>query len=120
MNCPVIQTSGGTSYIEGLEDRTFQYVLLRSLDRGGDRKRPRASRSAPNSASRCITAAGATGTKNEAIRKWIYVEQDPTAIGVNRPIDVPLVGDLRGVVPQLVAALKDDARCPRPPASPSS
>ena len=24
---PVIQTSGGTSYIEGLEDRTFQYVF---------------------------------------------------------------------------------------------
>ena len=27
MNCPVIQTSGGTSYIRGLEDRTFQYVF---------------------------------------------------------------------------------------------
>ena len=27
MNCPVIQTSGGTSYIQGLEDRTFQYVF---------------------------------------------------------------------------------------------
>ena len=27
MNCPVIQTSGGTSYIKGLEDRTSQYVF---------------------------------------------------------------------------------------------
>ena len=27
MNCPVIQTSGGTAYIEGIEDRTFQYVF---------------------------------------------------------------------------------------------
>jgi acetolactate synthase-1/2/3 large subunit len=27
MNCPVIQTSGGTSYIPGLEDRIFQYVF---------------------------------------------------------------------------------------------
>ncbi len=27
MNCPVIQTSGGTSYIKGIEDRTFQYVF---------------------------------------------------------------------------------------------
>ena len=52
--------------------------------------------------------------KNEAIRKWIYVEQDAAAIGVNRPIDVPLVGDLRGVVPQLVAALKDTPRAPAP------
>ena len=32
------------------------------------------------------------------------------AIGVNRPIDIPLVGDLRGVVPQLVEALKDNPR----------
>ena len=48
--------------------------------------------------------------ENDANRKWIYVEQDPTAIGVNRPIDVPLVGDLRGVVPQLVEALRDTPR----------
>ena len=33
--------------------------------------------------------------ENDAKRKWIYVELDPAAIGVNRPIDVPLVGDLR-------------------------
>ena len=25
MACPVIQTSGGTSFIQGLEDRTFPY-----------------------------------------------------------------------------------------------
>ncbi len=31
---------------------------------------------------------------------------------MNRPIDVPLVGDLRAVVPQLVAALKDSPRKP--------
>jgi acetolactate synthase I/II/III large subunit len=31
---------------------------------------------------------------------------------VNRRIDVPLVGDLRGVVPQLVEALKNSARPP--------
>ncbi len=49
---------------------------------------------------------------NDANRKWIYVEQDPTAIGVNRPIDVPLVGDLRAVVPQLVEALRDTPRAP--------
>ncbi|GIK47947.1 MAG: thiamine pyrophosphate-binding protein [Hyphomonadaceae bacterium] len=43
--------------------------------------------------------------KGDAERKWIYVERDPTAIGVNRPIDAPLVGDLRDVVPQMVEAL---------------
>jgi acetolactate synthase-1/2/3 large subunit len=112
MNCPVIQTSGGTSYIPGLEDRTFQYVFSN------------ASIEAVTESDLCLALGTELGEpvhygrwrywmKNEAIRKWIYVEQDASAIGVNRPIDVPLVGDLRGVVPQLVAALKDT---PRPPA----
>ena len=33
---------------------------------------------------------------------------------MNRPIDVPLVGDLRAIVPQLVEALKDTPRTPTP------
>ena len=49
----------------------------------------------------------------DANRKWIYIERDPLAIGVNRPIDVPLVGDLRDVVPQLVDALKGSQRSRR-------
>ncbi len=113
MNCPVIQTSGGTSYIPGLEDRTFQYVFSN------------ASIEAVTESDLCLALGTELGepvhygrwrywVKNEAIRKWIYVEQDPTAIGVNRPIDVPLVGDLRGVVPQLVAALKDKPLAPAP------
>jgi acetolactate synthase-1/2/3 large subunit len=113
MNCPVIQTSGGTSYIPGLEDRTFQYVFSN------------ASIEAVTESDLCLALGTELGepvhygrwrywAKNEAIRKWIYVEQDPTAIGVNRPIDVPLVGDLRGVVPQLVAALKDKPLAPAP------
>ncbi len=106
MNCPVIQTSGGTSYIKGLEDRTFQYVFAdASID----------------AVEECDVVV-ALGTElgeplhfgrwrhwydGEATRKWIYVQQDPTAIGVNRPIDCPLVGDLRAVVPQLSRALGD-------------
>ena len=104
MNCPVIQTSGGTSYIEGLEDRTFQYVFSdASID--------------AVEASDVVVALGTElgeplhfgrwrhWYEGEADRKWIYVQQDPTAIGVNRPIDVPLVGDLRAVVPQLCRAI---------------
>ena len=113
MNCPVIQTSGGTSYIPGLEDRTFQYVFSQ------------ASIKAVEESDLCLALGTELGepvhygrwrywVENEAIRKWIYVEQDPAAIGVNRPIDVPLVGDLRGVVPQLVAALKGTPREPAP------
>ena len=104
MNCPVIQTSGGTSYIKGIEDRTFQYVFS----------------DASIEAVEACDVVVALGTElgepvhfgrwrhwyeGEADRKWIYVQQDPTAIGVNRPIDVPLVGDLRAVVPQLSRAL---------------
>lgn len=113
MNCPVIQTSGGTSYIKGIEDRTFQYVFSD------------ASIEAVTESDLVLALGTELGEpvhfgkwrywqKNEAIRKWIYVEQDPSAIGVNRPIDVPLVGDLRGVVPQLVAALKDTPLAPAP------
>lgn len=39
-------------------------------------------------------------------RQWIYLERDATAFGVNRPINVPLVGDLRDVVPQLLSKLE--------------
>ena len=113
MNCPVVQTSGGTSYIKGIEDRTFQYVFSD------------ASLEAVEESDLVVALGTELGeplhygktrwwAKNDANRKWIYVEQDPTAIGVNRPIDVPLVGDLRGVVPQLVRELQDNPRDPAP------
>lgn len=109
MQCPVIQTSGGTSFIPGLEERTFPYGFSEvSID-------------AVVESDCCVALATELGepshygrwrhwVDNEANRKWIYVQQDPTAIGVNRPIDVPLVGDVRAVVPQLVRALKDTPR----------
>src|SRR3954454_8026289 len=105
MQCPVIQTSGGTSFIPGLEDRTFPYGFSD------------ASIEAVVQSDLCLALGTELGepshygrwrhwVDNEANRKWIYVQQDPTAIGVNRSYDVPLVGDLRPVVPQLVRALK--------------
>jgi acetolactate synthase I/II/III large subunit len=111
MACPVIQTSGGTSFIPGLEDRTFPYGFSS------------AAVEAVVMSDLCVALGTELGepvhygrtrhwAENDANRKWIYVEQDPLAIGVNRPVDVPLVGDLRGVVPQLVEALKDSARSP--------
>lgn len=48
-------------------------------------------------------------------RRWIYVERDAASIGVNRPIDVPLVGGLRDVVPQLAGALARRTPRSRPP-----
>ena len=113
MACPVIQTSGGTSFIPGLEDRTFAYGFSPSAVE------------AVVASDLCVALGTELGepvhygktrhwAERNDIRKWIYVEQDPVAIGVNRPVDVPLVGDLRGIVPQLVEALKDTPRTPSP------
>jgi thiamine pyrophosphate-dependent acetolactate synthase large subunit-like protein len=113
MACPVIQTSGGTSYIMGLEDRTFPYGFSA------------AAIDAVVKSDLCLAIGTELGEPvhygrgrhwvgGEANRKWILIEQDPAAIGVNRPVDVPLVGDLRAVVPQLVDALADSPRTPSP------
>ncbi|ORV10729.1 thiamine pyrophosphate-binding protein [Mycobacterium celatum] len=113
VNCPVIQTSGGTAFIKGIEDRTFPYGFSPSAVE------------AVVASDLCIAIGTELGepvhygkgrhwSANDANRKWICVELDPKAIGVNRPIDAPLVGDLRAIVPQLVEALKDSPR----PASP--
>lgn len=113
MACPVIQTSGGTSFIEGLEDRTFPYGFSK------------AAVEAVVASDLCLAIGTELGepvhfgkgrhwVDGEAKRSWLLIEQDPAAIGVNRPIDVPLIGDLRAVVPQLVEALKDSPRTATP------
>jgi thiamine pyrophosphate-dependent acetolactate synthase large subunit-like protein len=113
MACPVIQTSGGTSFIKGLEDRTFPYGFSA------------AAIDAVVKSDLCLAIGTELGepvhygrgrhwVANEANRSWILIEQDPEAIGVNRSIDVPLVGDLRAIVPQLVEALKDSPRTATP------
>ncbi|HXK22888.1 MAG TPA: thiamine pyrophosphate-binding protein [Myxococcota bacterium] len=113
MNCPVIQTSGGTSFIQGLEDRTFPYGFSSSAV------------DAVVKSDLCLAIGTELGepvhygkwrhwVANEVNRKWIYVELDPKAIGVNRRIDVPLIGDLRAIVPQLVEALGDSPRTASP------
>src|SRR6201999_4600037 len=98
-----------TSYISGLQDRTFPYLFSS------------AANDAVEESDLCVALGTELGepmhygrtqhwAANNASRKWVLVEQDPTAIGVNRPVDVALVGDLRGVVPQLVEALRDAPR----------
>jgi thiamine pyrophosphate-dependent acetolactate synthase large subunit-like protein len=111
MACPVIQTSGGTSFIKGLEDRTFPYGFSKVANE------------AVLKSDLCIAIGTELGepvhygkwrhwAENNARRKWVYIELDPAAIGVNRPVDAPLVGDLRTVVPQLTDALKSSPRKP--------
>jgi thiamine pyrophosphate-dependent acetolactate synthase large subunit-like protein len=112
MACPVIQTSGGVVH-PGTAGPDLPVPVLAGRQRGG-----RAS-------DLCVALGTELGepmhygrtqhwAEGDANRKWVYVEQDPTAIGVNRSFDVALVGDLRGVVPQLVEALKE-SHAPRRP-----
>lgn len=103
LNCPILATNAVEAVLEGFDDRSWPYGSDGAIE-----------------AVRNADVVLAIGTElGEAVhygrgnhwkngktdRKWIYIERDPTAIGVNRPIDVPLVGDIRGVLPQLNKAL---------------
>tara|TARA_R110002110_G_scaffold322150_8_gene534571 strand:+ start:1920 stop:3653 length:1734 start_codon:yes stop_codon:yes gene_type:complete len=114
LDCPVIQTPGANARLLDVADQSTAY--------------------ASNAANDLIASADvvlAIGTeigepvhygqgrhwaKGKTDRKWIYVERDPTAIGVNRPIDVPLVGDLRAILPQLTDAIAKKGSVSRVPA----
>ena len=103
LNCPILQSNAVEAVLPGMDDRTFPY----SSEAGGQIA----------SGSDVVLAIGTelgeplnygrghAWKTGEAERKWIYVERDATAFGVNRPIDVPLVGDLRDIIPQLTEAL---------------
>jgi len=101
--CPILQSNAVEAVLPGMEDRTHAY-----------------SSPAGNEIAAGSDVVLAIGTElgealnygrghawkvGDAARKWIYVERDGSAIGVNRPIDVPLVGDLRDIIPQLTEAL---------------
>jgi acetolactate synthase-1/2/3 large subunit len=112
LECPVIQTPGGAAVLPGLEHRTFPYASPMGVE-------------AVARADLVIAVGTEIGepvhygvgrhwARGDTARKWIYIERDPLAIGVNRPIDAPLVGDLRDVVPQLVAPVRALNRKPSP------
>ncbi len=104
LGCPVVTTPGAGAVLPGLDDQCFPY--------------PTPSGTTAVAAADLVIAIGTeigepvhygTGRhweKGQVNRKWIYIERDALAIGVNRPIDVPLVGDLRDVVPQLIAPIR--------------
>ncbi|MGC4235866.1 MAG: thiamine pyrophosphate-binding protein, partial [Niabella sp.] len=106
LNCPIIETFPQSPVIPGLEDRTFPFGFS-------------PAGVAAVAASDLVIAIGTeigepvmlgTGghwAKGNADRKWILIESDATAFGVNRPIDAPLHGDLRDIVPQLTAAIPE-------------
>ena len=104
LDCPILQTSGCAMTIKGHEHRTFAYGFSP------------AGRAAASNSDLCIAIGTELGEPvhmgigrhwepGDAQRKWIYIERDAQAIGVNRPIDAPLVGDMRDIIPQLLRAL---------------
>lgn len=113
LDCPILQTSGCSMTIKGQEDRTFAYGFSP------------AGRAAAGESDLCIAIGTELGEpvhmgigrhweKGDADRKWIYMERDAAAIGVNRPIDAPLVGCMRDIIPQLIEALGDFQRTGTP------
>jgi thiamine pyrophosphate-dependent acetolactate synthase large subunit-like protein len=105
LDCPIIQTSGGSSFIRGMEERTFPYCFSPAANDAVDQS-DLVIAIGTEIGEPLHHGIGSHWQRGDATRKWIYIERDPLAIGVNRPIDVPLVGDLRDVVPQLLDALK--------------
>lgn len=113
LQCPIIETFPQSPVIPGLEDRTFPFGFSPA---GVDAiaKADLVIAIGTEIGEPVQSGTGGHWTKGNADRKWIYVERDDTAFGVNRHIDVPLHGDLRDVVPQLVDALKDSPRQAKP------
>ncbi len=110
--CPILLSNAVETVLPGMEQATFAYsseegtqIATQSdvvLAIGTELGEP------------LNYGRGQAWKDGDATRKWIYVERDPLAIGVNRPIDVPLVGDLRDIVPQLIEAWGDGQRDPSP------
>jgi acetolactate synthase I/II/III large subunit len=108
LGCPIIQTPGGAAFLPGLEARTFPYASPAGTAALADADVVIAV--GTEIGEPIHYGVGRHWAKGNTARRWIYVERDPQAIGVNRRIDVPLVGDLRDIVPQLTAALTTKPR----------
>lgn len=108
LNCPILQTNAVEQVLPGMEDRTFAYSSAVGAEIAGQSDVVLAIGTELGEA--LNYGRGHSWKPGNETRKWIYVERDALAFGVNRPIDVPLVGDLRDIVPQLNAALAGVSR----------
>ncbi|MBU6266446.1 MAG: thiamine pyrophosphate-binding protein [Sphingomonadales bacterium] len=106
--CPILVSNAVEAVLPGMEDRTHAYSSAAGTEIAGGADVVLAIGTELGEA--LNYGRGHAWKAGDAARKWIYVERDGTAIGVNRPIDVPLVGDLRDVIPQLNEALAGVSR----------
>ncbi len=97
--CPILVSNAVEAVLPGMEDRTFAFSSEAGTEIAAQSDLVLAIGTELGEA--LNYGRGHAWKAGDASRKWIYVERDPLAIGVNRPIDVPLVGDLRDIVPQL-------------------
>jgi acetolactate synthase I/II/III large subunit len=103
LNCPILLSNAVEAILPGLEDRSFAYSSEAGTQIASGSDVVLAIGTELGEA--LNYGRGHAWKAGDAGRKWIYVERDATAIGVNRPIDVPLVGDLKDIIPQLTGAL---------------
>ena len=99
LNCPILLSNAVEVILPGMEDRTFPYSSEVGAEIAGQSDVVLAIGTELGEA--LNYGRGHSWKPGNETRKWIYIERDADAMGVNRPIDVPLVGDLRDIVPQL-------------------
>jgi thiamine pyrophosphate-dependent acetolactate synthase large subunit-like protein len=56
--------------------------------------------------------------KGDGARKWVMLTADPAAVGLNRPIDVAVLGKLPDSLPQLISALEAEQKVGKLPHAP--
>jgi len=108
LKCPILLSNAVEAILPGMEARTFNYSSAVGAEIAGQSDVVLAIGTELGEA--LNYGRGHSWKPGNETRKWIYIERDADAMGVNRPIDVPLVGDLRDVVPQLNAALEGVSR----------
>ena len=104
LQCPVIPSWGGLGVLPISHPQVLPYSLSTAVDAVAESDVVLAVGTAIGEP--LHYGEGRHWANGNTDRKWIYIERDPGAIGVNRSIDIPLVGDLRDVMPQLTEALE--------------
>jgi acetolactate synthase I/II/III large subunit len=113
LQCPVIPSWGGLGCLPISDPQVLPYSVGPAVDAVAEADVVLAVGTAIGE--QLHYGTGQHWAKGNTGRKWIYIERDPAAIGVNRSIDVPLVGDLRSVLPQLTEAIEEGgAPAPNP------